>query len=150
MINREGNFDDGVTRQCTHCRLMFKKTSKTVTLCNECNSERVKSQPISKKIWNRAKNRAKARGIEFNITPDDIVIPIVCPILGIPLKENKGKPGAYRDSISIDKIKPELGYTKGNIQIISQLANAMKQNASEQELVTFAKYILANYKSDVD
>lgn len=150
MINREGNYDDGVTRQCTCCQTMFKKTSKTVTLCNECNSKRVKSQPIQNKIWHRAKGRAKRQGIEFDIEPADIIIPKFCPILGIELKENKGKPGAYRDSISIDKIDPTKGYTKGNIQVISQLANGMKNQANKEELIKFAEYILTNYKPDVD
>lgn len=150
MINREGNYDDGEMRQCTSCRKMFNKTSKTVTLCNPCNSERVKSRPITKKVWQRAKGRAKQKGIEFNIELCDIVIPQFCPILGIELKENKGKPGAYRDSISIDKIDPTKGYVKGNIQIISQLANGMKQNASPDELIKFAEYILLTYKPDME
>ena len=150
MINREGNYDDGVTRQCTCCKVMFKKTSKTVTLCSECNSNRVKSVPIQKKIWQRARGRAKTRGLDFDISPDDIIIPEVCPILGIPLKENKGKPGAYRDSISIDKIDPTKGYVKGNIQIISQQANQMKYCATEEELIKFARYILNKYKPDVE
>lgn len=150
MINREGNYDDGVMRQCTCCQTMFKKASKTVTLCNECNSERVKSQPLEKKMWRRAKNRATENGIDFDIEVSDIVIPNICPILGIPLKENKGKSGAYRDSPSLDKIDPTKGYVKGNVQVVSQLANGMKHNATTEELITFAKYILTNYKPDTD
>lgn len=145
MHNREGNYDDGVMRQCTCCRVMFKKTSKTVTLCNECNSNRVKSQSTEKKMWRRAKNRSVARGLEFDIDVEDVVIPDVCPVFGFPLKENKGKPGAYPDSPSLDKIDPTKGYVKGNVQVISQMANMMKYNATPDQLRVFAKYILKTY-----
>ncbi len=144
MINREGHYDDGVTRACTKCGNIFQKTSKTVTLCKECNTNRVKSQSLEKKMWRRAKARAALNGLEFNIEVEDIIIPDVCPILGIPLKENKGKPGAYKDSPSLDKIDPSKGYVKGNVQVISQQANQMKFNATRDELFKFAKYILEN------
>lgn len=96
-------------------------------------------------MWRRAKNRSTQCNIPFGIDVEDIIIPDRCPILAIPLKENKGKSGAYKDSPSLDKIVPELGYVKGNIQVISQMANQMKFNATPQELLTFAKYITTRY-----
>jgi hypothetical protein len=41
----------------------------------------------------------------------------------------------------LDKIIPELGYVKGNVRIISTLANTMKSNAIKDQLLTFAKNI---------
>ena len=41
----------------------------------------------------------------------------------------------------MDKIIPELGYVKGNVRIISTLANTMKSNATKDQLLTFAKNI---------
>src|SRR5215213_9407502 len=37
-----------------------------------------------KYMWNRSRNGARARNIEFSIELDDIQIPTHCPILGIP------------------------------------------------------------------
>jgi hypothetical protein len=145
MINREGNYDDGLVRQCTCCKMMFVKTSKTVTICKECNSNRVKLQPLEVKMWRRAKNRAAEKGLEFDIEVSDIIIPDICPILGIPIKENKGKSGAYPDSPSLDKIDPTKGYIKGNVQVVSQMANMMKYNATQDQLRAFANYILKTY-----
>ena len=92
----------------------------------------------------RAKSRCKQSNREFNIEVSDIVIPDVCPILGIELNMNSGKSGAYRNSPSLDRIDNSRGYTKYNIQVISQLANAMKCHATDKELRMFATWVLAN------
>lgn len=145
MINREGFYVTDTERECTNCGTLFPKTSKTVTLCNSCNSERVKSTVLDKKILNRLKVRATNRGMDFNLELEDIIIPEICPVLGIPIKENKGRPGAYKDSISVDRVDNSKGYIKGNIQILSQLANQMKGAASIEELQKFADWINKTY-----
>lgn len=140
-INREGNYDDGKQRSCTCCGSLFIKTSKTVTLCNKCNSKRVKAQPLEKKIWRRAKSRSILKDLEFNISVEDIVLPKVCPILGIELKENIGKSGSFNNSYSLDRKDSNKGYIKGNVWIISALANTMKNNATKEQLHKFADWV---------
>lgn len=146
--NREGFLVGKEFRECSNkeCRSIFKITSKTVTLCPKCNTNRVKSSPEEKKMLNRAKERAKKNNIPFSITEKDIVIPEYCPILGIKLEHHRGKPGAYKNSPSLDKIVPELGYVPGNVRVISQVANQCKGNATEEEMLKFAYWVIANYK----
>lgn len=93
---------------------------------------RSKKLPPSKVLYNNAKQRAKKYSLPFNITVEDIVVPENCPILGIPLIIQTGC--ASDNSPSLDKIIPELGYVKGNIQVISHKANSIKNNASVQDL----------------
>ena len=56
----------------------------------EQNRERLKNKArqyrrnFPMRIWSAAKIRAKQKGIPFNISPEDIVIPEYCPVLGIP------------------------------------------------------------------
>ena len=114
-------------------------------ICKPCNSKRVKSQSIEKKMWRRAKNRAADRGREFTIKVEDIKLPEVCPVFGFPLKQNSGRSGAYFDSYSLDRIDNTKGYTPDNIQVTSQLANAMKADATPEQLRLFAQYIFKTY-----
>jgi len=78
-----------------------------------------------------AKSRAKIRGVPFQITEADIVIPERCPALGIPLKRGKGRMGP--NSPTLDRITPSLGYVPGNVVVISLKANVMKSNANFDE-----------------
>lgn len=140
--NREGYLVDETHRECTICGYIFVKTNK-MSICKSCNTERVKTRSLKSKMLQRAKERCKKSGLEFSITADDIVIPDTCPILGIKLKENKGRSGAYKDSPSLDRIDNTKGYIPGNVQVISQLANAMKGAATDDELILFANWVLS-------
>lgn len=92
-----------------------------------------------RRMLQSAKERAKKKGLEFNIDFYDIVIPEFCPILGIKLQNGTGKPQA--SSPSLDRIDQSRGYIKGNIQVISYKANTMKNDASVEMLLRFAKWV---------
>jgi thymidylate synthase ThyX len=85
----------------------------------------------------RWKASAKANDIIFDITEEDLDWPKICPYLDIEL--NYESDNLADNVASLDKIIPELGYTKGNVQIISQLANKMKSSATKEQILTFAK-----------
>lgn len=146
-LNREGWLVSDTTRECTSCQKLFTKTSK-MTLCGECNSARVKSMSPEYKMLQRAKSRSRSSGREFDLKISDIIIPDICPILGIKLVVNSGRSGAYRSSPSLDRVDNMRGYTSDNIQVISQLANAMKCHATNTELRSFATWVLQNIPAE--
>ena len=85
-----------------------------------------------------ARHRALTRGLVFDLTPDDVVIPEVCPVLGVPLVLRYTRPvrkvGGYRDSPALDRIDNNHGYLPGNVWVISHRANRLKLDASLKEL----------------
>lgn len=157
LKNRHGNFYHDT--YCKKCRYANTLKNRHTTIANK--RERRKNDPVWKEkerklkresfircyrqsMYSRCRYRSQIKGYDFNIEPSDIVIPEKCPILGITLI--KGTKDNYMQSPSIDRIDNSKGYVKGNIQIISTKANSMKNSASREELLKFAKYILKTYK----
>lgn len=94
-------------------------------------------------LYHTTKSRAKRQGLEHTITREDIKISTHCPVLGIPLDKSRGK-GKQDGSVSVDRIDNTKGYIPGNIQVISLLANRMKNNATPEQLKAFAEWVLKN------
>lgn len=97
---------------------------------------------IKKALLRAAKARAKKKNIPFNITIEDFTLPEKCPLLEISLTVGYGS--SQENSYSLDRIIPELGYVKGNVWVISNKANTIKNNASLNELQLLVKN-LENY-----
>ena len=110
-----------------------EKVKKIITEYALANQEKI--------ILGVCKQRAKRFGLEFNLTETDIHIPERCPYLDIPLTNIRGQ-GRVHSNASIDRIDSAKGYYPDNIQIISDLANKMKQDASKDQLIAFAKGVL--------
>jgi hypothetical protein len=83
-----------------------------------------------------ARKRAQRFGLPFGIEPEDVLVPDVCPVLGIPLDSTS------RDNTpSLDRIVPASGYVRGNIQVISFRANRIKSDATAPELQAILAYM---------
>lgn len=98
-----------------------------------------------KTLYTRIKSNAKTKGIEFSLVLENIIFPAYCPVLGVSLDYDVCKGKAQFNSPSFDRIDPRKGYVDGNVQIISKLANAMKQNATPEQLVAFGLWALSTY-----
>lgn len=113
---------------------------------NEERKARIYDRDIVGYLISQAKQRAKAKGLDFNIERSDIVVPEKCPVLGVNLamgyKEMKGnvKNFRFRYSPSIDRIDSTKGYIKGNVVVISTRANMIKSDATIEELRSLLEY----------
>jgi hypothetical protein len=104
--------------------------------CKDC-SYRKNMNACTQRMLSKARLRAKQKGLEFNLTLADLVIPTHCPVLGIPLIYGVGKGGSLwvsPNSPSLDRKDNSKGYTRDNIHIISNRANILKSNATVPEL----------------
>ena len=121
--------------ECKECHCITNKKYYYENGGREADSKRKSEYKLSNPevhLLKSARERAKEKNIPFDITADDVIIPETCPVLGIPLKA--GEKIVCHNSPTIDRIKPELGYVKGNIQVISYRANTLKNNATIEEL----------------
>jgi hypothetical protein len=98
------------------------------------------------KVLQSIKDRAKKKGIAFDLDLSDILEYSVCPVFGYALERGDGC--VKYNSPSVDRINPTQGYTKNNIQILSNKANSMKQDATPEELLKFAEWIFKTYKKE--
>lgn len=89
-------------------------------------------------ILTNARSRAKRKGLTFDLTRDDILIPEFCPLLGIEIKKGKGK--IKPSSPTLDRIDNSKGYIKGNVAVISNKANRHKGDLTISELEKMLAY----------
>jgi hypothetical protein len=104
-----------------------------------------RSRNLEYLIWHRAKQRARYNEIEFDLEISDIIIPEVCPLLGVTLVHGSGD-----ESPALDRINNLKGYVKNNVWVISQLANRMKNSATINQLETFCTNWMMLHRPDMD
>lgn len=106
---------------------------------NPSNLQHGKCGSIEWWLWIAARKRAKERNLLFDLELSDIVVPLNCPVLGIPLF--KAGKQLTPNSPSLDRIIPELGYTKGNVAVISHKANSIKHCGTLEDHRAIVKYL---------
>jgi len=113
--------------------------------CKACTNEkhlkRLHKLSVEARLLRSAKSRAQRNNLEFDISIDDIIVPEVCPILGIQLNKEVSQRGGQSDSPSIDRIDSSKGYVKGNIWVISLKANRNKGDFTLSQLENMVKLI---------
>lgn len=138
------------SKKCPRCgetkpQDSFKKDASTVSgltcWCRSCcsfSAKRHRNNNKNKHMFWAIKGRARRNGIPFNLEVSDILIPEYCPLLNIKINQPlSGKLSG--NSPSVDRINPKLGYVKGNVRIISNRANTLKNNATIKELELLIK-----------
>lgn len=132
-FSKSSRHKDGLNGVCKECKGANNRKHWAIhkEKTNRQRRERHHTDPC-RNIYYQCKARAKREGIPFDLERSDLKLPDVCPVLGIPLIVSEGRPSD--NSPTIDKFIPELGYVKGNIAIISYLANRIKTNATTEQV----------------
>lgn len=81
-----------------------------------------------------SKSRARIQGLEHTLKKGDIIVPEFCPLLGVRLIPGQDKGSDRSCSPSLDRIDPKKGYVPGNVWVISNRANQIKNDATAEEL----------------
>lgn len=125
---------DGQKRNCKPCETKYRIENQASI---NVKAKIWKHKNINRFLLGAAKSRARQYGYLFNIDLNDVIVPKFCPVLGIELSCDENK----NTSPSLDRIIPELGYTKGNVQVISWRANWLKNNATLEEIRSLYLYL---------
>lgn len=88
-----------------------------------------------------AKDRSKKKNLPFDLTLEDIKIPDVCPVLGIPIIKVDFQNPRSDNAPSIDRFDNTKGYTKDNVNIISLRANKIKNHGSIEDFEKIIKWM---------
>lgn len=139
-FHRASNSKDGYAWRCVAC---FNKDYGIGSAANLAKRSERRQTQWAQYIVARCRVNAKKRGVPFDLVKEDIYVPEVCPVLGIPLirTPREKTPGTP----TIDRHIPALGYIKGNVSVISWRANRLKMD--ETDPATFeliAAYIRRN------
>lgn len=89
-----------------------------------------------------AKTRAKTKQIAFDLDLDflESIATDECPVFKTPFVWGQVR-DQERNTPSLDRIIPELGYIKHNVVFISAKANSIKQEVTEKELYAVADWL---------
>lgn len=153
-------------KQCARCKEWFtpsffhvvKKTGRLTSYCRDCNNKNsrehyrknneyikeYRKSKLNEATLSGIKKRAKQKGLDFDLELEDI-LGTTCPVFGVELKRGSRK-GPSDFAPSVDRIDNSKGYVKGNVQVLSNLANKMKMNATPEQLIQFAEWVFKTYK----
>ena len=94
-----------------------------------------------------SKRRAKNKNLPFDLTSDylESIFPkdCICPILGYKMEVSDIALG--RLSPTLDRIEPKLGYIKGNVEFVSNIANCMMTSATGKDSKWFVIWASKKY-----
>jgi hypothetical protein len=100
---------------------------------------RNKFQGRMKECFFNARSRAKRKGMEFNLSCDDLIVVWdrqngKCAITGIEMQLiQASRKKANPARVSVDRIDSNKGYTIDNIQMVCWVVNQMKGDRTEAE-----------------
>jgi hypothetical protein len=138
---------------CTSCKKKlskenFRKINRSnwqglYPQCKSCENTLMQARYINNPIpqmLSNAKIRAKQKGVDFNLTSKYLkkIFPKnnKCPITALNFQfgyKNKEKINK-NNSPSLDRIIPSKGYVEGNVMVISDLMNRMKQDSTYEDI----------------
>lgn len=147
------NFYPYAKYKCKACNIKtVKKRYREMSM--DVKTDMVSKNKKAQKTWHKknviryrylsAKHRAKKKGLEFTITVEFLNDLLIrqngkCPYLGTELTHQYE--GDKYNTISIDRIDSNGGYTEDNVQLISSMVNRIKSVYNTDEFLELIKRI---------
>lgn len=107
------------------CATRFCRNKSKHKVCSTCRSREWRQKNVERSSYLNLKHNSKRRGIKFEITFEQFTE--FC----YKHKYFQGK-GKTKESASLDRKIPHLGYTVDNLQILSLAANTSKMHLDKR------------------
>jgi len=121
-------------------RLYCQKNKSRLQLIATAKRKKNITKCLLSEMFYRARERARHKCIEFNITKEYLqaIVPDEnkCTYLGLEFKSD-----GVKNSCSLDRVDNNLGYVIGNIELISTYANTLKNSSSILEQQKLVKWL---------
>lgn len=154
------------TKKCSKCQeeknvndFYYHRTRKHyMSSCKSCNTKDCNTYQIKQRKEQNIKFVANMRSVEIRRKCKIKNIPVDSDIRNILIDQWKKQNGlcfysgrkmsisgdyhTNLNAMTIDKVDPALGYTKGNVVMCCRIFNAMKQNLTYDEFMKHCKEIL--------
>lgn len=122
------------------------------TQCERCYSGEMELSHrvhdyIPERFWKRLLDSARRRGIECTLTQEEAFAQLVaqgrtCALSGRPLYFTTLRTRYHRyTTASLDRIDPNKGYSKENIQWVHKVVNMMKGSLEQSELIEWCSAV---------
>lgn len=135
-IKRKKYYDKN--KQKLLARQKEKRSTKQYKRKANIRQNKYRRKNPTKMLYLWVKNKCIKNNIEFNLTENDIIYNEICPVLGIKMEIGGNN---LNNSPTLDRINPHKGYIKGNVVVISHLANRIKNQATIKDIENILKYM---------
>jgi hypothetical protein len=103
-----------------YCRPECRPTHDRAALARRQLQDRVSREP-ERVLFDRARRAARQAGVEFCLSPKDVMVPPLCPVLGIPLNFQVRR-GGGRFTPTVVRVSSRRGYDPDNVIVVSLAA----------------------------
>ena len=137
-----------------HSALNRKKNNKGLFCCHKCFNVSMKSKKrftmitenISLTLYKKIEHQASVRGVEFNVTPENLesIFNGHCYLSGIKIKLGTySRTKGIQDigNASLDRIDSNKGYVKDNVAWVYKPINVMKHILSVNDFIELCRKI---------
>ncbi len=125
-------------------RDLWSGVSYTPVRRSQCESKEAEPKRRAIRLIDKARSRARKRGIEFRLTKEwvlDGLIRGTCAVTEIrfDLKNGRGSGKHNRYAPTIDRVDPAMGYTPDNCQLVIYQYNVAKGRWEHDDVMIMAR-----------
>ena len=145
---KETGSDIGNCYASNYKNTIYKCNSCFITLCNTKKTKYRKEKTVGsarhlEDLVESARQRARKFNLPFTLKVQDLreIITTHCPVFDFKFEINKqNTKNNWETSPSLDRVVPSKGYVKGNIIIVSLLANSIKSSATPTQILKVGNF----------